>query len=182
MDRLICGDVGFGKTEVAIRAAFKPVDGREQSPSHPDHCARAAQHFENVPPAACSIIRCGSNVEAGFRSHAREQRKVLEKPAQAASMSLSERIAFISGDVVFKDLGLVVIDEEQRFGVLHKEKFKDTFKSSTCHALARRFRAALLVVSRVPKHVDNRDPAAQSASGETVICGYDERISAMRLS
>ena len=126
MDRLICGDVGFGKTEVAIRAAFKAVmEGKQVAVLTPT-TVLAQQHFETFRQRMLDYpVRI--EMLSRFRSHA-EQRKVLEQLRDGGVDVVVGTHRLISGDVVFKDLGLVVIDEEQRFGVLHKEKFKELFK------------------------------------------------------
>ncbi|MBV9618358.1 MAG: DEAD/DEAH box helicase, partial [Verrucomicrobia bacterium] len=126
MDRLICGDVGFGKTEVAIRAAFKSVmDGRQVAVLAPT-TVLAQQHFEVFRQRMLDYpVRI--EMLSRFRSHS-EQRKILELLRQGGVDIVIGTHRLISGDVVFKDLGLVIIDEEQRFGVLHKEMFKELFK------------------------------------------------------
>ena len=122
MDRLICGDVGFGKTEVAIRAAFKAVmDGRQVAVLVPttvlaqQHLNTFRERMAGYPVAIGMLSR--------FRSRA-EQRQILTATAKGAVDILIGTHRLIQRDVAFKDLGLVVIDEEQRFGVKHKEVFK----------------------------------------------------------
>ena len=126
MDRLICGDVGFGKTEVAMRAAFKAVmEGKQVAVLAPT-TVLAQQHFEVFRQR---MLEYPVRIEmlSRFRSHS-EQKKVLQLLREGGVDIVIGTHRLISGDVVFKDLGLVVIDEEQRFGVLHKEKFKELFK------------------------------------------------------
>lgn len=123
MDRLLCGDVGYGKTEVAIRAAFKAVmDGKQTAVLVPTTIL-AQQHFntfkermENYPVNIEMISR--------FRTP-KEQRKVLKKLAAGEVDIIIGTHRLLSGDIVFNDLGLLIVDEEQRFGVSHKEKLKD---------------------------------------------------------
>ncbi|HXX41422.1 MAG TPA: DEAD/DEAH box helicase, partial [Chthoniobacterales bacterium] len=126
MDRLICGDVGFGKTEVAIRAAFKAVmDGRQVALLAPT-TVLAQQHFEVFRQRMLDYpVRI--EMLSRFRSHG-EQRKIIDLLRNGGVDIVIGTHRLISRDVIFKNLGLVVIDEEQRFGVLHKEKFKDLFK------------------------------------------------------
>ncbi|MGC9943295.1 MAG: transcription-repair coupling factor [Verrucomicrobiota bacterium] len=122
MDRLICGDVGFGKTEVAIRAAFKAVmDGKQVAILVPT-TVLAQQHFNNFRERMADYpIRV--ELLSRFRTR-REQKKVVEGLANGAVDIIIGTHRIVQDDIAFKDLGLVVIDEEQRFGVLHKEKFK----------------------------------------------------------
>ncbi len=122
MDRLICGDVGFGKTEVAIRAAFKFVmDGKQVAILVPT-TVLAQQHFNNFRERMADYpIRV--ELLSRFRTK-REQNKVVENLAAGAVDIVIGTHRIVQEDIAFKDLGLVVIDEEQRFGVVHKEKFK----------------------------------------------------------
>jgi transcription-repair coupling factor (superfamily II helicase) len=122
MDRLICGDVGFGKTEVAIRAAFKCVmDGRQVAILVPT-TVLAQQHFNNFRERMADYpVRV--ELLSRFRTK-REQAKVVRDLAAGAVDIVIGTHRIVQEDIAFKDLGLVVIDEEQRFGVLHKEKFK----------------------------------------------------------
>jgi transcription-repair coupling factor (superfamily II helicase) len=122
MDRLICGDVGFGKTEVAIRAAFKCVmDGRQVAVLVPT-TVLAQQHFNNFRERMADYpVRL--ELLSRFRTP-REQRKAVRDLAAGAVDIVIGTHRIVQDDIAFKDLGLVVIDEEQRFGVLHKEKFK----------------------------------------------------------
>ena len=122
MDRLICGDVGFGKTEVAIRAAFKCVmDGKQVAILVPTTIL-AQQHFNNFRERMADYpIRV--ELLSRFRTR-REQDAVVKNLAAGAVDVVIGTHRIVQDDIAFKDLGLVVIDEEQRFGVLHKEKFK----------------------------------------------------------
>ena len=122
MDRLICGDVGFGKTEVAIRAAFKCVmDGKQVAILVPT-TVLAQQHFNNFRERMAAYpIRV--ELLSRFRTQ-REQARVVKDLAAGAVDIVIGTHRIVQDDIAFKDLGLVVIDEEQRFGVLHKEKFK----------------------------------------------------------
>ena len=122
MDRLICGDVGFGKTEVAIRAAFKAVmDGKQVAILVPT-TVLAQQHFNNFRERMADYpVRV--ELLSRFRTK-REQTRVVKDLAAGAVDIVIGTHRIVQEDIAFKDLGLVVIDEEQRFGVLHKEKFK----------------------------------------------------------
>ncbi len=176
MDRLICGDVGFGKTEVAIRAAFKAVmEGKQVAVLTPT-TVLAQQHFETFRQRMLDYpVRI--EMLSRFRSHA-EQRKVLEQLRDGAVDVVVGTHRLISGDVVFKDLGLVVIDEEQRFGVLHKEKFKELFKLVDVLTLSATPIPRTLYLSLVGvKDMSTIEtPPLNRLPVETVICGYDERI------
>ncbi len=122
MDRLICGDVGFGKTEVAIRAAFKAVQGGRQVAVLVPTTVLAQQHLNTFRermagyPVAVEML-------SRFRTRA-EQARILTAAAAGHVDILIGTHRLLQADVRFRDLGLVVIDEEQRFGVKHKERFK----------------------------------------------------------
>jgi transcription-repair coupling factor (superfamily II helicase) len=176
MDRLICGDVGFGKTEVAIRAAFKAVmDGRQVVVLAPT-TVLAQQHFEVFRQRMLDYpVRI--EMLSRFRSQG-EQRKILELLRQGGVDIVIGTHRLISGDVIFKDLGLVVIDEEQRFGVLHKEKFKDLFKLVDVLTLSATPIPRTLYLSLVgAKDMSTIEtPPLNRLPVETIVCGYDERI------
>jgi transcription-repair coupling factor (superfamily II helicase) len=127
MDRLLCGDVGYGKTELAMRAAFKACEFGKQVAILVPTTVLAEQHYRsfkermvNYPFEIDSISR--------FRS-TREQKETLRKLAKGEIDVLIGTHRLISKDVKFADLGLVVIDEEQRFGVTHKERLKQMRKT-----------------------------------------------------
>ena len=176
MDRLICGDVGFGKTEVAIRGAFKAVmDGKQVAVLAPT-TVLAQQHFETFRQRMLDYpIRI--EMLSRFRSPG-EQKKVLQLLRGGGVDIVIGTHRLISGDVSFKNLGLVVIDEEQRFGVVHKEKFKELFKlvdvlTLSATPIPRTLYLSLVGVkdmSTIETPPQNRLPV------ETVVCGYDERI------
>ncbi|MBN1885453.1 MAG: transcription-repair coupling factor [Candidatus Krumholzibacteriota bacterium] len=127
MDRLLCGDVGFGKTEVALRAAFKAVmDGKQVAVLVPT-TVLAMQHHQSIEER----LR-GFPVNHGMLSRfvtAREQKKTIEAIAAGRMDIVVGTHRLLSKDVVFRDLGLAVIDEEHRFGVRHKEAFKKLKKT-----------------------------------------------------
>ena len=176
MDRLICGDVGFGKTEVAIRAAFKAVmEGKQVAVLAPT-TVLAQQHFEVFRQRMLDYpVRI--EMLSRFRSHG-EQRKVLQLLREGGVDIVIGTHRLISGDLVFKDLGLVVIDEEQRFGVLHKEKFKELFKLVDVLTLSATPIPRTLYLSLVGvKDMSTIEtPPLNRLPVETVVCGYDERI------
>ncbi len=122
MDRLICGDVGFGKTEVAVRAAFKAVMNGKQVAVLVPTTILAHQHFHTFLDR---IGRYSVRVESLTRFRPKnEQKEVLEALKQGKADILIGTHRLLSKDVVFKDLGLLIIDEEQRFGVASKEKLR----------------------------------------------------------
>ncbi|MEP6822389.1 MAG: transcription-repair coupling factor, partial [Chthoniobacterales bacterium] len=176
MDRLICGDVGFGKTEVAIRAAFKSVmEGKQVAVLTPT-TVLAQQHFETFRQRMLDYpVRI--EMLSRFRSQA-EQKKVLKLLREGGVDIVIGTHRIISGDVLFKDLGLVVIDEEQRFGVLHKEKFKELFKLVDVLTLSATPIPRTLYLSLVGvKDMSTIEtPPLNRLPVETVVCGYDERI------
>ncbi len=122
MDRLVCGDVGYGKTELAIRAAFKVVEYGKQVAILVPTTVLAEQHYRTCTERLADypfIIGCLSR----FRS-AKDQKKLVEAARKGQIDILIGTHRLLSKDVRFADLGLVVIDEEQRFGVEHKERLK----------------------------------------------------------
>jgi transcription-repair coupling factor (superfamily II helicase) len=123
MDRLLCGDVGFGKTEVALRAAFKAVMNNKQVAYLAPTTVLSRQHFYTF---RSRMEKYGINIGLLNRFVSRsEQKKTLEKLRTGLVDVLIGTHRILSEDVQFKDLGLLIIDEEQRFGVEHKEKIKE---------------------------------------------------------
>ncbi|MFP4164719.1 MAG: transcription-repair coupling factor [Chitinispirillaceae bacterium] len=122
MDRLICGDVGFGKTEVAMRAAFKAVMSGYQVAVLAPTTILAAQHFTTFSERMSNFpvkIAAMSRFQKG-----KEQKKTLEKLLTGEVDILVGTHRILSQDIKFKNLGLLIVDEEQRFGVKHKERLK----------------------------------------------------------
>ncbi|MDH6576982.1 transcription-repair coupling factor [Kitasatospora sp. MAP5-34] len=122
MDRLICGDVGYGKTEIAVRAAFKAVqDGKQVAVLVPttllvqQHFSTFAERYANFPVVVKALSRFQSDSEA---------KAVLEGLTEGSVDVVIGTHRLFSSDTRFKDLGLVIVDEEQRFGVEHKEQLK----------------------------------------------------------
>ncbi|GAC1637042.1 MAG: transcription-repair coupling factor [Candidatus Acidiferrum sp.] len=132
MDRLLCGDVGYGKTEVAMRAAFKAINDGKQVALLAPTTVLAFQHFESFRrrfapfPARIEML-------SRFRT-ASEQTKILADLEAGKVDIVIGTHRLLSKDVVFPDLGLMIVDEEQRFGVAHKERLKEIRKN--VHALA----------------------------------------------
>ena len=122
MDRLICGDVGYGKTEIAVRAAFKAVmDGKQVAVLVPttllaeQHHVTFSERFAPFPVRVAMLSRFLTPTE---------QKRVIDDVAAGRIDVVVGTHRLISGDVVFRDLGLLIVDEEQRFGVAHKERLK----------------------------------------------------------
>jgi transcription-repair coupling factor (superfamily II helicase) len=126
MDRLLCGDVGYGKTEVAMRAAFKSVMEGKQAAILTPTTVLAYQHFDTLRtrfapfPVKVELL-------SRFRS-AKEQKEIVKRVESGEIDVIIGTHRMLSKDVRFKELGLVVVDEEQRFGVAHKEKLKQLKK------------------------------------------------------
>jgi transcription-repair coupling factor (superfamily II helicase) len=176
MDRLICGDVGFGKTEVAVRAAFKAVMNGKQVAVLAPTTVLAQQHFEVFRQRMLDYpVRI--EMLSRFRSQS-EQKKVIKLLREGGVDIIIGTHRLISGDVVFKNLGLVVIDEEQRFGVLHKEKFKELFKLVDVLTLSATPIPRTLYLSLVGvKDMSTIEtPPLNRLAVKTVVSAYDERI------
>jgi transcription-repair coupling factor (superfamily II helicase) len=122
MDRLICGDVGYGKTEVAFRAAFKAVMDDKQVAVLVPTTILAQQHYNNLKKRI-KEFPIGVKVLSRFNTHSKNK-KILKQLKEGKVNIVIGTHRLLSDDVNFKDLGLVIIDEEQRFGVRHKEKLK----------------------------------------------------------
>ncbi len=176
MDRLVCGDVGFGKTEVAMRAAFKAVmDGYQVAVLAPTTIL-ANQHFETFKARMGNFpVRMG--VLSRFQS-SREVKQALAALAEGTLNILIGTHRILSADVAFKNIGLLVIDEEQKFGVAHKEKLKH-FRSKidvlsmTATPIPRTLNMSLMGVrdlSMITTPPRNRLPV------ETVVAEYSDEI------
>jgi len=123
MDRLICGDVGFGKTEIAVRAAFKAAaDGKQVAILVPTTIL-AFQHYKTFKERL-SDFPCNVEYISRFRSN-KEIKETLERVKEGKTEILIGTHRIVNKDVIFKDLGLMIIDEEQKFGVSTKEKLKE---------------------------------------------------------
>ncbi|MCL2571286.1 MAG: transcription-repair coupling factor [Defluviitaleaceae bacterium] len=123
MDRLLCGDVGYGKTEVAIRAAFKAVQDNKQVAYLVPTTILAQQHYQTF---ASRMRDYPVSVERLSRFQSKKEQQTALKELEKGSVDIiigTHRL--LSKDVKFKDLGLIIVDEEQRFGVGHKEKLKE---------------------------------------------------------
>lgn len=127
MDRLLCGDVGYGKTEVAIRAAFKCIMNNKQVAILAPTTILAQQHY-NTCMQRFSNFPVNIDVLSRFRT-ASEQKKIISKLKTGNIDLIIGTHKLLQNDMAFNDLGLLIIDEEQRFGVAHKEKIKNIKKN-----------------------------------------------------
>mgnify|MGYP002632352180 CR=1 FL=1 len=176
MDRLICGDVGFGKTEVAIRAVFKAVMGGRQAAVLAPTTVLAQQHFQTFRERM-SDYPVTIELLSRFRTAA-EQKKVLKGLLQGGVDVVIGTHRLISPDVYFKDLGLLVVDEEQRFGVKHKELLKEKFRQVDVLTLSATPIPRTLYLSLMGARDMSliETPPANRQSVETIVCAYDERV------
>ncbi|MGJ8724246.1 MAG: transcription-repair coupling factor [Roseibacillus sp.] len=176
MDRLICGDVGFGKTEVAIRAAFKAVTGGSQVAMLCPTTVLAEQHHRNFC-ARMSEFPITIHLLNRFRTAA-EVRETLKGLADGSVDIVIGTHRLLSPDLAYQNLGLVVVDEEQRFGVKHKEALKERFRQIDVLTLSatpipRTLYFSLMGVrdmSTIDTAPPNRNPV------KTEIHQYDERL------
>ncbi|MBN1523427.1 MAG: transcription-repair coupling factor [Spirochaetales bacterium] len=134
MDRLICGDVGYGKTEIALRAAFKAVmNGKQVALLAPttilveQHYENFCDRFENFPVSIAMLSRFVAKTE---------QKKTVQKLQHEGIDIVIGTHRLVQKDIAFKNLGLLIIDEEQRFGVKHKEKIKELKATVDCLTLS----------------------------------------------
>ncbi len=176
MDRLICGDVGFGKTEVAIRAIFKAVMSGKQVALLCPTTVLAQQHWQTLRERM-SDYPIKVELLNRYRT-AKETKSVLEGMANGSVDICVGTHRLVSKDVAYKNLGLVVVDEEQRFGVKHKERFKEMFQlvdvlTLSATPIPRTLYLSLMGardMSTIETAPPNRIPV------ETTILAYDERI------
>ena len=176
MDRLICGDVGFGKTEVAIRAVFKAVQDGKQAAFLVPTTILAEQHWKNLSErfAAYPIrVDCLSRLRP-----AKEQRATLAGLQDGSVDVVIGTHRLLSKDVLFKNLGLAVVDEEQRFGVKQKEKFKQLFRLIDVLTLSAtpipRTLYLSLTGARDMSTIETAPPNRHAV--ETIVAPYDERV------
>jgi transcription-repair coupling factor (superfamily II helicase) len=134
MDRLLCGDVGYGKTEVAMRAAFKAVADDKQVAVLAPTTVLTFQHFETFKQRFAAF---GARIEmlSRFRTAAEQKKILVDLEAGKVDVVIGTH-RLLSKDVKFSDLGLLIVDEEQRFGVAHKERLKEMRKNVDALALS----------------------------------------------
>jgi len=176
MDRLICGDVGYGKTEVAMRASFKSVhDGKQVAILSPTTIL-AEQHYQTFSERF-SAFPVRIEVLSRFKTK-KEQERILKELESGIIDIIIGTHRLLQGDVRFKDLGLLIIDEEQRFGVRHKERLKEIKKNVdvltlTATPIPRTLHMAL---SRVRDLSIIDTPPEDRLSVRTIITRFDKRV------
>ena len=176
MDRLLCGDVGYGKTEVAMRAAFKAVqDGKQVAVLTPTTIL-SFQHFETFKQR---FAQFPINVEmiSRFRT-AKEQKTIVERVETGKVDILIGTHRLLSKDIKFQDLGLLVVDEEQRFGVRHKERLKQMRKEIDVLAMSATPIPRTLHMSLVGLRDMSviETPPKDRMAIQTVVAKFDEKI------
>jgi transcription-repair coupling factor (superfamily II helicase) len=176
MDRLLCGDVGYGKTEVAMRAAFKAVQDGKQVAILTPTTVLAFQHFETFK-RRFSQFPITVEMISRFRTP-KEQKAILEKVETGKVDILIGTHRILSKDIKFQDLGLLVVDEEQRFGVRHKERLKQLRKEIDVLAMSATPIPRTLHMSLVGLRDMSviETPPKDRMAIQTVVAKFDEKI------
>jgi transcription-repair coupling factor (superfamily II helicase) len=176
MDRLLCGDVGYGKTEVAMRAAFKAVqDGKQVAVLTPTTIL-SFQHFETFKKR---FSQFPINIEMISRFRTAKEQKLIVEQVEAGKVDIligTHRL--LSKDIKFQDLGLLVVDEEQRFGVRHKERLKQMRKEIDVLAMSATPIPRTLHMSLVGLRDMSviETPPKDRMAIQTVVAKFDEKI------
>jgi transcription-repair coupling factor (superfamily II helicase) len=175
MDRLICGDVGYGKTEVAMRAAFKAVTSGRQVAVLVPTTVLAQQHYETFRQRTADFP-VEIDVLSRFKT-ASQQRRTVERLKSGNIDIIIGTHRLLSNDIEFKDLGLLIIDEEQRFGVSHKEKLKSLratvdIITMTATPIPRTLHMAMLGIKDISSLTT---PPRDRLAIRTEVCRYDPR-------
>ena len=176
MDRLLCADVGFGKTEVAIRAAFKAVMGGRQVAILAPTTVLVSQHVQTLRERMSEFP---VSIEMMCRlTPPDKEREILKGLADGSVDIVVGTHRLLSKDIVFKDLGLAVVDEEQRFGVKHKERFKEMFRlidvlTLSATPIPRTLYLALMGM-RDMSTIETPPPSRHAV--QTTVCPFDERV------
>jgi transcription-repair coupling factor (superfamily II helicase) len=176
MDRLLCGDVGYGKTEVAMRAAFKAVqDGKQVAVLTPT-TVLSFQHFETFKKR---FAQFPINVEMISRFRTQKEQKIIIEKVEAGQVDIligTHRL--LSKDIKFQDLGLLVVDEEQRFGVRHKERLKQLRKEIDVLAMSATPIPRTLHMSLMGLRDMSviETPPKDRMAIQTVVAKFDEKI------
>ena len=176
MDRLLVGDVGYGKTEVAMRAAFKAVQDSKQVAVLTPTTVLCFQHFETFK-RRFAAFPVHIEMISRFRSP-KEQKQILEKVEQGKVDILIGTHRLLSKDLKFQDLGLLVIDEEQRFGVRHKERLKQMRREIDVLAMSATPIPRTLHMSLVGLRDMSviETPPKDRMAIQTVVAKYDEKL------
>ncbi|HEY6272459.1 MAG TPA: transcription-repair coupling factor [Terriglobales bacterium] len=176
MDRLLCGDVGYGKTEVAMRAAFKAVQDNKQVAVLAPTTVLVFQHFENFKRRFAAFpITVG--MMSRFRT-TKQLKETAERVEQGKVDILIGTHRLLSRDVKFQDLGLVIVDEEQRFGVRHKERLKHLRKEVDVLTMSATPIPRTLHMSMVGLRDMSliETPPKDRMAIQTVVAAYDEKL------
>ncbi len=176
MDRLLCGDVGYGKTEVAMRAAFKAVQDNKQVAVLAPTTVLVFQHFESFKRRFAQFP-ITIEMMSRFRSP-KQQKEIAEKVEQGKVDILVGTHRLLSKDIKFQDLGLLVVDEEQRFGVRHKERLKQLKKEVDVLTMSATPIPRTLHMSMVGLRDMSviETPPKDRMAIQTVVAGYDEKL------
>jgi len=176
MDRLLCGDVGYGKTEVSMRAAFKAVSDSKQVAVLAPTTVLAFQHFETFK-RRFAVYPINIEMISRFRT-SKQQKEIVEKVEGGKVDILIGTHRLLSKDIKFPDLGLVIVDEEQRFGVRHKERLKQLRKEVDVLTMSATPIPRTLHMSLVGLRDMSliETPPKDRMAIQTVVAGWDDKL------